>query len=165
MSGAPIKIGLVVIGMTAALVVIGMMAAVIDTTESPAWGESVTAGTKKCDSDMKTCRDRCVDGYKKHTQRYRVCLERCVDANIKCIAKAPIPPTKAGQDIGKASGVKKDPMNVQPVIQSDSGNSTTPKTKNVGKVGGVTNVWESQGSQSTSGGTILMKRSGSGKKH
>ncbi len=172
MSGTSIRIGLVVMGLTAALMVVGMMAAVIVKTEGPAWAApKMTAGAKKCDSDMVSCDSRCKRVFET-PDRIRACQARCVDANFKCYEKLPkisssdttgtaVPTSKAGQNIGKESGTKKDPMNVQPIIQSDSGNSTTPKTKNVGKAAGVKHDWSST---STSGGTVLMKRS-KDKKH
>jgi hypothetical protein len=178
MSGASIRIGSVAIGITAALVVIGMITACVVTTEGPAWAASIDVElecakkvggpcVEECNRTFKT-RDLLNACHKQCAERVEICINVEMEPSKKSTTgtgNTAAPTSKAGQNIGKASGVKKDPMNVQPVIQSDSDNAATPKTKNVGKAGGVTNVWENQSSQSTSGSTIMMKRSGSDKKH
>ena len=176
MARETIKIGLVVIGMTAALVAIGMTAAVIDTNEGFAWGKT-DVSMFQCISAKDDCTQACdvafpVGRGDANLAGWRACTKSCYDSYETCMnvemegsPKQPstgtgstaAPTSKAGQKIDQTGGVKKNPINVTPNIQSDGGNSVKSKTKNVGKAGGVTNVWENQSSQSTSEGTIMGK--------
>lgn len=171
---APIRTGSIVIGMTAALVVIGMMSAVIDTNEGPACATTEEVRNECRDKVIVPCYTDCKDRYDKGGMQW-ACLKECdekyeICKNIEMESKkeqpptgtkgTTVPPTKAGQNVGKVSGVNKDPV---------TGTGTVPKTKigeNVGKVGGVNKVGGGWNSPPTSGGnTILMHRSDSRKKH
>ncbi len=169
MSRAKIGIGLMAIGMTAALVVVGMMLAVIDPTEGPAWAASRAVETY-CANESTSCVNKCNRDYEQPARR-QACWERCADKLEICrniemesskkstdVGGTPVPPTKAGQNVGKVGGPTIDP-----------GYPVPPPSKagqNVGKAGGVKKVDEGWSSPSTSGGgTIMMQRSGSGKKH
>jgi len=167
-----------VLGITAALVAIGMMAAVIDRNEGSAWAESKSKVVdRSCMGAYQNCADLChaaFDSFEKGSVPnpsggLSKCLGSCSGSKNDCNkvelqeSKKPptgttVAPTKAGQNIGKAGGITKDPMKA-PTDQPITGSGAVPKTK-VGKVGGVQKVQEGWSTPSTSGGgTILMQRS------
>jgi hypothetical protein len=166
----------VVLGITAVFVAIGMMAAVIVPIEGSLWAEEKKKQVKfDCWNAQNECQQVCdyafpttapgiIEGWDACTRSCQNARKDCDKGELESSKKSsdtgttPVPPTKAGQSIGKVGGVKKqDPLKGASITQTDTGGSTVPKTK----VGGVEQDWSSP--STTGGGTILMHRSKSKK--
>jgi len=150
------------IRLMAFLVISAVLVAGIVTTESPAWAKGLKDEIKKCDNNYKGCQDRCKSRYE-DVKKQNDCMKRTCDHQyLNCIANTnkpvisptdttgtPVPPTKAGQNVGKVGGVKKvgEGPSTQPIgkIKSDTG------------VSGIKKLDEGWSSPSTSGGSTTQR--------